>query len=82
MQGQTAFDLCDTAMLSHLEDLRKKQNKEEVNRRQAKKRSDDIIPEAETPIKVKKVEVPPENEIKADITSGEFEICLHRRIIL
>ncbi|CAG9833093.1 unnamed protein product [Diabrotica balteata] len=58
--GQTAFDLCDTDMLSTLEDLRKKQNKEEVfNRRMAKKRADinDRNLESETPTKVKKVEL-------------------------
>ncbi|XP_050511390.1 protein phosphatase 1 regulatory subunit 12A isoform X7 [Diabrotica virgifera virgifera] len=58
--GQTAFDLCDTDMLSTLEDLRKKQNKEDVfNRRMAKKRADinDRNLESETPTKVKKVEL-------------------------
>jgi hypothetical protein len=47
-------------MLKFLEDLKKKQNKEEVlNRRQAKKRAEvqDRTIETETPIKVKKVEV-------------------------
>jgi protein phosphatase 1 regulatory subunit 12A len=58
--GQTPFDLADTDMLKFLEDLKKKQNKEEVlNRRQAKKRAEvqDRTIETETPIKVKKVEV-------------------------
>lgn len=61
LQGQTAFDLADTQeMCRYLEDLKKKQNKEEVlNRRQAKKRTElaDRPAEAETPNKLKKVEV-------------------------
>lgn len=47
-------------MSRYLEDLKKKQNKEEVlNRRQAKKRTEvlDRLAETETPNKVKKVEV-------------------------
>ncbi|KAK9891463.1 hypothetical protein WA026_014695 [Henosepilachna vigintioctopunctata] len=65
--GQTAFDLADTDVFRfHLEDLKKKQNKEDVMlRRQAKKRVEakDRIIEAETPSKVKKIEV----EIKEPI---------------
>lgn len=58
MQGQTAFDLADTDMISYLENLRDKQNKEEVfmRRHQAKKRLE-IPPEPETPVKVKKIEI-------------------------
>lgn len=47
-------------MCRYLEDLKKKQNKEDVlNRRQAKKRTEipDRPAEAETPNKLKKVEV-------------------------
>lgn len=46
-------------MCRYLEDLKKKQNKEELNRRQAKKRTEipDRPAEAETPNKLKKVEV-------------------------
>lgn len=47
-------------MCRYLEDLKKKQNKEEVaNRRQAKRRTEvpDRSADAETPNKVKKVEV-------------------------
>ncbi|XP_072394404.1 protein phosphatase 1 regulatory subunit 12B isoform X2 [Diabrotica undecimpunctata] len=78
--GQTAFDLCDTDMLSTLEDLRKKQNKEEVfNRRMAKKRADinDRNLESETPTKVKKVELEGtkvirniEMDVSSEIESG------------
>ncbi|KAJ8983841.1 hypothetical protein NQ317_016446 [Molorchus minor] len=60
IDGQTAFDLADSDMLSYLEDLKKKQDKDEVmNRRQAKKRIEthNRPTEAETPSKVKKVEV-------------------------
>ncbi|CAH1112486.1 unnamed protein product [Psylliodes chrysocephalus] len=65
--GQTAFDLCDSDMLPFVEELRKKQNKEEVfNRRMAKKRVDvnDRNLESETPSKVKKVDIGSENESK------------------
>ncbi|RZC37193.1 protein phosphatase 1 regulatory subunit 12B-like, partial [Asbolus verrucosus] len=58
--GQTPFDLADTDMLKFLEDLKRKQNKEDVlNRRQAKKRAEaqDRTIETETPSKVKKVEL-------------------------
>ncbi|XP_068898720.1 protein phosphatase 1 regulatory subunit 12A isoform X6 [Tenebrio molitor] len=77
--GQTPFDLADTDMLKFLEDLKKKQNKEEVlNRRQAKKRAEvqDRTIETETPIKVKKVEVEivekeekEEDNIEMDVSS-------------
>lgn len=45
-------------MISYLENLRDKQNKEEVlwRRHQAKKRLE-IPPEPETPVKVKKIEI-------------------------
>lgn len=75
-QGQTPFDLADTDMLKFLEDLKKKQNKEEVlNRRQAKKRAEvqDRTIETETPIKVKKVEVEiVEKEEKEEDNIGEL----------
>ncbi|XP_056634701.1 protein phosphatase 1 regulatory subunit 12B isoform X5 [Diorhabda carinulata] len=64
--GQTAFDLCDTDMLSTLEDLRRKQNKEDVyNRRISKKRTDinDRNLESETPSKVKKVDADNDNKV-------------------
>ncbi|XP_074029943.1 myosin binding subunit isoform X2 [Leptinotarsa decemlineata] len=67
--GQTAFDLCDTDMLSYLEGLKKKQNKEDVfNRRMAMKRPDicDRNLESETPSKVKKVESSNEIEPKVN----------------
>ncbi|XP_044270885.1 protein phosphatase 1 regulatory subunit 12A isoform X7 [Tribolium madens] len=67
--GQTPFDLADNDMLKFLEDLKKKQNKEDVlNRRQAKKRAEiqDRTIEIETPSKVKKVEVEIEKEEKQD----------------
>lgn len=45
-------------MISYLENLKDKQNKEEVfmRRHQAKKRPE-IPPEPETPVKVKKIEI-------------------------
>lgn len=45
-------------MISYLENLRDKQNKEEVfmRRHQAKKRVE-VPPEPETPVKVKKIEI-------------------------
>ncbi|XP_045462272.1 protein phosphatase 1 regulatory subunit 12B isoform X10 [Harmonia axyridis] len=59
--GQTAFDLADTDVFRYyLEDLKKKQNKEDLTmKRQAKKRVElqDRIIETDTPSKVKKVEV-------------------------
>ncbi|CAH0546539.1 unnamed protein product [Brassicogethes aeneus] len=57
--GQTPFDVSDTEMFRHLEQLREKQNREDINRRQAKKRAEklDRTSEAETPSKVKKIEV-------------------------
>ncbi|XP_015833003.1 protein phosphatase 1 regulatory subunit 12B isoform X2 [Tribolium castaneum] len=67
--GQTPFDLADNDMLKVLEDLKKKQNKEDVlNRRQAKKRAEiqDRTIETETPSKVKKVEVEAEKEDKEE----------------
>ncbi|XP_063909989.1 protein phosphatase 1 regulatory subunit 12B isoform X4 [Zophobas morio] len=67
--GQTPFDLADTDMLKFLEDLKDKQNKEDVlNRRQAKKRVElqDRTTETETPSKVKKVEVEVNKEEKED----------------
>ncbi|CAG9862077.1 unnamed protein product [Phyllotreta striolata] len=65
--GQTALDLCDSDMSPYMDELRKKQNKEDVfNRRMAKKRVDvnDRNLESETPNKVKKVDVKVENESK------------------
>ncbi|KAG5883939.1 hypothetical protein JTB14_003758 [Gonioctena quinquepunctata] len=67
--GQTAFDLCDTDMLSYMEDLKKKQNKEEVfNRRMAIKRTDicDRNLDSETPSKLKKVEAANDIEPKVN----------------
>lgn len=63
-QGQTAFDLADSDMYRYLADLKSRQNKEEVNKRQAKKRMEtqDRPIEAETPTKVKRVEVEIENK--------------------
>ncbi|XP_056634702.1 protein phosphatase 1 regulatory subunit 12A isoform X7 [Diorhabda carinulata] len=83
--GQTAFDLCDTDMLSTLEDLRRKQNKEDVyNRRISKKRTDinDRNLESETPSKVKKVDADNDNKVientekknKINAISGSNEI--------
>lgn len=63
-------------MCDFLEDLKKKQNKEEVaKRRQAKRRTE--VPErpaeAETPIKLKKVEVEIEGkEVKHSENIGEY----------
>lgn len=62
-------------MLPFVEELRKKQNKEEVfNRRMAKKRVDvnDRNLESETPSKVKKVDIGSENESKVIENTGEF----------
>lgn len=57
-QGQTPFDVSDTDMFRFLEELKKKQNADEVmNRRQAKKRAETRASDAETPTKLKKVEV-------------------------
>lgn len=56
-------------MYRYLLDLRERQNKEEVNKRQAKKRleTQDRVLDAETPTKVKRVELEIENkEEKAD----------------
>ncbi|XP_025836910.1 protein phosphatase 1 regulatory subunit 12A isoform X5 [Agrilus planipennis] len=64
--GQTPFDVADTDMFRFLDDLKKRQNKEEVlQRRQAKKRAEmqDKV-ETETPSKVKKVEVAIEEGVK------------------
>ncbi|XP_049819408.1 protein phosphatase 1 regulatory subunit 12A-like isoform X2 [Aethina tumida] len=56
--GQTPFDVSDTDMFRFLEELKKKQNADEVmNRRQAKKRAETRASDAETPTKLKKVEV-------------------------
>ncbi|XP_050300626.1 protein phosphatase 1 regulatory subunit 12A isoform X8 [Anthonomus grandis grandis] len=57
--GQTAFDLAGSSMLSLLDDLKQKQNKEEVNKRKAKKRAEtqDRTIEADTQNQVKKVKV-------------------------
>ena len=62
-------------MLKFLEDLKDKQNKEDVlNRRQAKKRVElqDRTTETETPSKVKKVEVEVNKEEKED-NIGKFK---------
>ncbi|XP_066139656.1 protein phosphatase 1 regulatory subunit 12A isoform X5 [Euwallacea fornicatus] len=53
--GQTAFDLADSEMLGVLEDLKKKQNKEEVNKRKAKRRDEILGKTIETDSQVKKV---------------------------
>lgn len=53
-------------MFRHLEELKKRQNKEEVlNRRQAKKRTE-IKVEADTPTKLKRVEVEIEEKDKTN----------------
>lgn len=69
--GQTAFDVADGDMYKFLEELKQKQNKEEVmNRRQAKMKLEVLDKNAdnETPSKVKKVELEIEGEkIHADI---------------
>lgn len=63
-------------MCDFLEDLKKKQNKEEVaKRRQAKRRTEvpERAAEAETPIKLKKVEVEIEGkEVKHSENIGEY----------
>lgn len=76
-QGQTAFDLVDNDMLRLLEDLKKKQNKEEVNKRKAKKRAETqdrtIEPDSQSQVKKVKVEItggPEENTKSNEI--GEF----------
>lgn len=85
-QGQTVFDLADSQdMCNFLETLKKKQNKEELaKRRQAKRRTE--VPErpteAETPIKLKKVEVEIEGkETKHNENIGKycftFKNCLY-----
>lgn len=65
-------------MLKFLEDLKKKQNKEDViNRRQAKKRVEarDRTIETETPSKVKKVELEiSEKEVKEDENVGTYNL--------
>ncbi|KAL1516588.1 hypothetical protein ABEB36_000483 [Hypothenemus hampei] len=64
--GQTAFDLADGDMLTILEDLRKKQNKEDVNKRKAIKRVETLdrtIEQDDSQSQVKKV--------KVEITGGE-----------
>ncbi|GLV33823.1 Myosin binding subunit [Carabus blaptoides fortunei] len=60
--GQTAFDVADTDMFRHLEDLKKRQNKEELlqkkqNRKRAEAKGRHPEPEPDTPSKVKRVEV-------------------------
>ncbi|XP_044766677.1 protein phosphatase 1 regulatory subunit 12B isoform X9 [Coccinella septempunctata] len=76
--GQTPFDLADTDVFRYfLEDLKKKQNKEDIMmRRQAKKRFDlqDRIIETETPTKVKKVEVEITEPIEKVNDNIEMEI--------
>lgn len=62
IQGQTSFDVADTDMFRHLEEIKKQQNKEELlNKKQIKKRAEakgrQPDAEPETPSKVKKVEV-------------------------
>ncbi|XP_030766006.1 protein phosphatase 1 regulatory subunit 12A isoform X3 [Sitophilus oryzae] len=66
--GQTPFDLADNEMLGFLDDLKKKQNKEEVNKRKAKKRAEEEVNTIETDSQsqVKKV--------KVEITGGNEEI--------
>lgn len=74
--GQTPFDLADNDMLKILEDLKKKQNKEDVlNRRQAKKRAEieNRTIETETPNKVKKVEVEIAEKEEKDDNIGMFK---------
>ncbi|KAJ8929370.1 hypothetical protein NQ314_017951 [Rhamnusium bicolor] len=85
--GQTAFDVSDTDMLTYLEDLKKKQNEEDVRiRRQAIKRTeiDDRTLEAETPSKVKKleVEIAPEKEVKANelVEQRNMDNAIHDNI--
>lgn len=69
-------------MLVHLEELKKRQNKEELlNKKQAKKRAENKTRqlEDETPPKVKRVEVEIENqELSKDTNStvGEFQLYL------
>lgn len=59
-------------MISYLENLRDKQNKEEVfmRRHQAKKRLE-IPPEPDTPVKVKKIEIIG-NESDINDSNGKF----------
>ncbi|XP_060534769.1 protein phosphatase 1 regulatory subunit 12C isoform X7 [Cylas formicarius] len=64
--GQTPFDLADSDMLGVLEELRKKQNKEEVSKRKARKRLETrdrtIETDAESRVKKVKVEIATEDE--------------------
>ncbi|XP_076271708.1 protein phosphatase 1 regulatory subunit 12B-like isoform X22 [Rhynchophorus ferrugineus] len=64
--GQTPFDLADSEMYHLLDDLRKEQNKEEVNKRKAKKRAEEevntIDTESQAQIKKVKVEITGANE--------------------
>lgn len=63
-------------MFRYLEELQKRQNKEEVlNRRQAKKRLE-IPAEAETPTKLKRVEVEIEEKEKSATEIGKFYVCV------
>ncbi|CAG9770586.1 unnamed protein product [Ceutorhynchus assimilis] len=72
--GQTAFDLADNDMLGLLEDLKKKQNKEEVSKRKAKKRVETqdrtIEPDSQTQVK----------KVKVEITGGPEENTKHNDI--
>lgn len=81
-------------MISFLENLKDKQNKEEVflRRHQVKKRLE-IPPETETPIKLKKIEIIGndseliDNNGKLNISStmqvfhGQFSLVIHSKII-
>lgn len=73
-------------MLKFLEDLKKKQNKEDViNRRQAKKRVEvrDRTIETETPSKVKKVELEiSEKEVKDDENVGTYDFIKINTLLL
>lgn len=93
IQGQTAFDVADTDMFRHLEEIKKHQNKEELlNKKQAKKRAEakgrQPEPEPETPSKVKRVEVEiegQENEIEntcnmTENTVGKLGIIIFVKI--
>ncbi|XP_065160341.1 protein phosphatase 1 regulatory subunit 12A isoform X2 [Atheta coriaria] len=72
--GQTSSDVADTEMYRFLEDLRNKQNKEEVSRRLAKKKLDsDKIADNETPKKIKR-ELDLQSEDKLNAYSIEMEV--------
>lgn len=79
-QGQTPFDLVDTEMYKYLNELKKRQNKEEVmNRRQAEKRAEmqDRHTDAETPTKVKRVELEIEaKDEKKEESIGKFAVSV------